>query len=74
VQGFGDDKGEGCHAREESGSRHAVVAVSSSTQPAALHCCVTEGGEIAEDAMKHWKIDAGQLVQDEAVVSKKKDS
>ena len=35
---------------------------------------ITDGVEIAEDATKHLKVDAGQLVHDEAVVSKKKDS
>jgi len=43
------------------------------TQPAALHCCVTDVGEIAEDSAKHWKVDDGMLVQDETVVAKKKD-
>ena len=34
---------------------------------------ITDGVEIAEDATKHLKVEAGQLVHDEAVVSKKKD-
>lgn len=78
------EKGDMCKYSEMTKARDAMLAKSQGvatpllpylpqTQPAALHCCVTEGGEIAEDAMRHWKIDAGQLVQDEAVVSKKKD-